>query len=153
MAFLDVRTGDRARLRAVIVFASDTGLRQTELLTLSWRARDIDFENRLIKLRAINAKSNKPRAILMTRRVYEEPLKLKEQNGCHPSGLIFGGLKGVKRHEGIHRECSSRRKSTTLSTCLREQPMHIHPRIGFRVARERGRNDKCFMVVFEPDQE
>ena len=58
-----------------------------------------------------------------------------------------------KRHEGIHRERPSRRKSTTLSTCLREQPMHIHPRIGFRVARERGRNDKCFMVVFEPDQE
>jgi hypothetical protein len=39
------------------------------------------------------------------------------------------------------------------STCLREQPRHIHPRIGFRVARERGRNYKCFIVVFEPDQE
>ena len=38
---------------------------------------DIDFENRQIRLRAINAKWNKGRAIPMTQRVYEELLKLK----------------------------------------------------------------------------
>jgi len=29
----------------------------------------------------------------MTQRVYEELLKLKEQYGDHPSGLMFGGIK------------------------------------------------------------
>ena len=97
MALLDVCTGDRAHLRAVIIIASDSGLRKNELFTLSWNESDIDFENRQIRLRAINAKWNKARAIPMTQRVYEELLKLKEQYGDHPSGLVFGGLKEVKR--------------------------------------------------------
>jgi hypothetical protein len=33
----------------------------------------------------------------MTQRVYEELLKLHEQNSKDPSGLVFGGLKEVKR--------------------------------------------------------
>jgi integrase len=97
MALLDVCTGDRAHLRAVIIIASDSGLRKNELFTLSWNESDIDFENRQIRLRAINAKWNKARAIPMTQRVYEELLKLKEQYGEHQSGLVFGGLKEVKR--------------------------------------------------------
>ena len=45
MALLDVCTGDRAHLRAIIIIASDTGLRHNELVTLSWEEKDIDFEN------------------------------------------------------------------------------------------------------------
>jgi len=97
MALLDVCTGDRTHLRAVLIIAADSGLRRNELFTLSWTEKDIDFENRLIRLRAINAKWNKARTIPMTQRVYEELLKLKEQYGDHPSGLVFGGLKEVKR--------------------------------------------------------
>jgi len=67
------------------------------MLTLSWAEKDIDFDQRLIRLRAINAKGNKARTIPMTQRVYEELLKLHEQNCKHPSGLVFGGLKEVKR--------------------------------------------------------
>jgi integrase len=96
MALLVVCTGDRAHLRAIIIIASDTGLRQNELFTLSWKEKDIDFENRQIRLRTINAKGNKARSIPMTQRVYEELLKLKEQRGDYPSGLVFGGLKEVK---------------------------------------------------------
>src|SRR5262245_13874993 len=97
MALLDVCTGDRAHLRAVIIIASDSGLRKNELLTLSWNESDIDFENRQIRLRALNAKWNKARAIPMTQRDYEELMKLKEQYDDHPSSLVFGGLKEVKR--------------------------------------------------------
>jgi integrase len=97
MALLDVCTGDRAHLRAVLIIAADSGLRRNELFTLSWKEKDIDFDNRLIRLRAINAKWNKARTIPMTQRAYEELLKLKEQYGDHPSGLVFGGIKEVKR--------------------------------------------------------
>ena len=72
-------------------------MRRNELFTLSWKEKDIDFENRLIRLRAINAKWNKARTIPMTQRVYEELLKLKEQYGDHPAGLVFGGIREVKR--------------------------------------------------------
>src|SRR5262245_36331141 len=97
MALLDVCTGDRAHLRSVIIIASDSGLRKNELFTLSWKEKDINFENRLIRLRAINAKWNKGRTIPMTQRVYEELLKLNKEYGDHQSGLVFGGLKEVKR--------------------------------------------------------
>lgn len=97
MALLEVCVEDRAHLQPAIIIASDTGLRQNEMFTLSWVEKDIDFEQRLIKLRAINAKGNKPRSIPMTQRVYDELMKLYEQNVNHPSGLVFGGLKEVKR--------------------------------------------------------
>jgi integrase len=97
MALLDVCTGDRVHLRAVLITAADSGLRKNELFTLSWKEKDIDFDKRLIRLRAINAKWNKARTIPMTQRAYEELLKLKEQYGDHPSGLVFGGIKDVKR--------------------------------------------------------
>jgi integrase len=95
--------GDRTRftflahLRAVLIIAADSELRRNELFTLSWREKDIDFDKRLIRLRAINAKWNKARTIPMTQRAYEELLKLKEQYGDYPSGLVFGGIKEVKR--------------------------------------------------------
>ena len=92
MALLEKCVDDRAHLRPAIIIASDTGLRQNEMLTLSWVKRDIDFDQQLIRLRAINAKGNKARTIPMTQRVFEELLKLHEQHGDHPSGLVFGGL-------------------------------------------------------------
>jgi integrase len=48
----------------------------------------------VINVRAFNAKTNRPRPIPMTQRVYEELSKLCEK--C-PDGPVFGGLKEVKR--------------------------------------------------------
>lgn len=96
-ALLSVCTGERAHLKPILIIAVDTGLRENEMFTLSWTKGDIDFEQRQIKLRAINAKSNKPRTIQMTERVYQELLLLYEQTKDSPSGLVFGGLKEVKR--------------------------------------------------------
>src|SRR5262249_26780042 len=69
------------------------------LLSLAWR-EDIDFEKRLINIRAINAKSNIPRSIPMTRRVHDRLKELYNQTGNDSSGLVFGGLRDVKRSFG-----------------------------------------------------
>lgn len=81
-----------AHLRAVLIVAADTGLRENEMFTLE--KSDIDFGSGVINVRAINAKTNRPRTIPMTRRVKEELARLNE-NG--DGNLIFGGLKEVKR--------------------------------------------------------
>jgi integrase len=91
----------RAHLRPIIIVAADTGLRQNEALTLE--LADLDFERRVINVRAINAKTNRPRQIPMTQRVYEELWKLCEKK---PEGLIFGGLSKVRRSFGTARRLS-----------------------------------------------
>ena len=82
-------------LRAVLIIAADTGLRENELFTLE--KRDIDFGTGVINVRAINAKTNRPRTIPMTRRVKEEMARLVKLSD---EDLIFGGLKEVKRSFG-----------------------------------------------------
>lgn len=76
----------------LLIVAADTGLRRNELFTIE--STDLNFEDRVITVRAINAKTNRPRQIPMTQRVYEELKKLCEKN---PSGKVFGGLVEVKR--------------------------------------------------------
>jgi integrase len=99
MALLRVCVGEgdrgRAHLRPIIIVAADTGLRRNELFTLE--RTDLDFRQRVINVRAFNAKTNRPRPIPMTQRVYEELLKLCEKN---PEGSVFGGLYEVKRSFG-----------------------------------------------------
>jgi integrase len=85
----------REHLRPVLIVAADTGLRRNELFTLE--NSDLDFENGVITVRAINAKTNHSRQIPMTRRVYDELKKLCEKN---PEGKVFGGLNAVKRSFG-----------------------------------------------------
>jgi integrase len=79
-------------LRAVLIIAADTGLRENELFTLE--KSDIDLETGVINVRAINAKTNRPRTIPMTRRVKGEIAQLVKLSD---EDLIFGGLKEVKR--------------------------------------------------------
>ena len=83
-------------LRAVLIIAADTGLRENELFTL--KKIDIDIKTGVINVRAINAKTNRPRTIPMTRRVREELVRLTEK--LRDQDLIFGGLKEVKRSFG-----------------------------------------------------
>lgn len=105
LALLQICVGDgdrgRAHLRPIIIVAADTGLRRNELLTLE--PADLDFEQQVINVRAINAKTNRPRQIPMTQRVYEE---LRKLCGNNPEGPIFGGLSEVKRSFGTARRLS-----------------------------------------------
>jgi len=99
LALLRTCVGDddrgRAHLRPIIIVAADTGLRRNELFTLE--SDDLDFEQQVINVRAINSKTNRPRQIPMTRRVFEELQKLCETNS---EGPVFGGLCEVKRSFG-----------------------------------------------------
>jgi integrase len=93
MALLERCAGDYAYLRPIIILLADTGLRSKELLSLSWTEGDIDFAQRRIKLRRINAKTNKAREITMTERVHEELQLLYLQTGAGKSGAVFGGIR------------------------------------------------------------
>lgn len=81
-----------AHLRPILIIAADTGLRRNELLTLA--DTDLDFDQEIIRVRAINAKTNRPRQIPMTPRVRLELQKLVGKNG---PGLVFEGRRNVKR--------------------------------------------------------
>lgn len=85
IALLAACVGKRAYLRPLIIVAADTGLRQNELLTLA--VNDLDFEGQQIRLRAINAKTNKARVVPMTQRV---DAALREVVDAWSDGTLFG---------------------------------------------------------------
>ncbi len=60
-------SGRRAHLRPLVITALDTGMRRGELLKLVWP--DVDFALDLIRVRATNTKTERPRTIGMTPRV------------------------------------------------------------------------------------
>jgi integrase len=76
--------------------AADTGLRKNELLTLT--VADLDFKERVIRLRAINAKTNRKRGVPMTARVENELQKLSAEK--QENDFVFGGVKDFKRSFG-----------------------------------------------------
>ncbi len=85
----------RAHLRPLIIAPLDTGLRRGELFKLEWQ--DVDFDARLIRVRAINLKTNRPREVAMTARLRDELMKLREE----PFGeSVFGLQTNVKRSFG-----------------------------------------------------
>jgi integrase len=87
--------GRRAHLRPLVIAALDTGLRRGELFKLEWQ--DVDFDARLIQVRAINSKTNRPREVAMTARLCDELQKLSEE----PFGKsVFGLQSNVKRSFG-----------------------------------------------------
>jgi integrase len=85
-----------AHLRAILIVAADSGLRKNELLTLT--VADLNFEQHVIQLRAINAKTNRKREIPMTDRVQNELQKLS--TGKQGSDFVFGGVQDFKRSFG-----------------------------------------------------
>lgn len=84
----------REHLRAIIICALDTGMRQGEILKLRWR--DVDFENRIITVAAFNTKTMRERQISMTTRLAIEFGRLYEQSPKLPDGLVFGIQNNVK---------------------------------------------------------
>lgn len=97
-------TGWRAHLRPIIICALDTGMRRGELFKLKWA--DVDFENKLITIRAFNTKTMRQRQIGMTKRLARELAVLYAKN-TNPDALLFGigSTKGawnkVRRQAGV----------------------------------------------------
>jgi integrase len=97
-------TGWRAHLRPILICALDTGMRRGELFKLVWA--DVDFDNKLITIRAFNTKTMRQRQIGMTERLARELAILYAKNP-NPEALLFGigSIKGswnkVRRQAGI----------------------------------------------------
>lgn len=92
---LSVCTGRRAHLRPILIAALDTGMRRGELFKLTWQ--DIDFEDRLIQVRATTTKTLRARTVGMTERLAIELASLYERSTKNPEDLIFGITDTVKK--------------------------------------------------------
>ena len=92
---LSVCTDRRAHLKPLLIAALDTAARRGELFKLTWG--DVDFQNRLISLRATTTKTQRSRTIGMTERLYDELQKLYECSTKKPDDLVFGFMSTVKK--------------------------------------------------------
>lgn len=88
-------TGRRAHLRPILICLSDTGMRLSEALRLTWE--DVYFDDVVIRLKPRNTKTLKQRWIGMTERLREEMAKLWESSLKDPRHLVFGIKSNVKR--------------------------------------------------------
>jgi integrase len=85
----------RYHLRLIVIMALDTGMRRGEMMKLKWG--DIDFENREFTIQALNTKTIREREGGMSKRLYDELLKLYEISDKKPSTLVF---KDVRTPDG-----------------------------------------------------
>ena len=88
-------TGQRAHLKAILICALDTGMRQGEIFSLRWR--DVDFEKGLLTIQAFHTKTMKERQVAITTRLALELERLKASAPENPQGLVFGIVDNVKR--------------------------------------------------------
>src|SRR5262249_23931112 len=62
--------GRRAHLRPLLICGFDTAMRTGEMLKMTWR--DVDLENRLVKIPSFNTKTMRERQVAMTERLHDE---------------------------------------------------------------------------------
>jgi integrase len=85
----------RAHLKAILICALDTGMRQGEIFSLRWR--DVDIENGLLNIQAFHTKTMKQRQVAITTRLKLELERLRADAPDNPDGLVFGIIDNVKR--------------------------------------------------------
>jgi integrase len=88
-------TGRRAHLKPILIAALDTGARRGELFKLTWA--DVDFENRLINLRATTTKTQRSRTIGMTTRLFSELQALYQVSTQAPDSSVFGIMDNARK--------------------------------------------------------
>jgi integrase len=85
----------RTHLKAILICALDTGMRQGEIFSLRWR--DVDLESILVNIRAFHTKTMKERQVAITTRLALELERLKTSAPHNSDGLVFGIIDNVKR--------------------------------------------------------
>jgi len=90
--------GERAHLRPILIALRDTGLRKGALLSLTWRA--VDLENGLLAIPKGKANKRRPKVIAMTGRLKGELARLWEKADKKAESMIFGGIKDFKKAYG-----------------------------------------------------
>ena len=88
-------TPQRSHLKAILICALDTGMRQGEIFSLRWR--NVDFENGLLNIQAFHTKTMKERQVAITTRLALELELLKANAPDNAEGLVFGIIDNVKR--------------------------------------------------------
>lgn len=89
---LDACDGPRAKLKAIIICALDTGMRRGEIFKLCWR--DVDFELKQIHIQAMNTKTLSARSVPVSARLLTELAALPQRA---PFARVFGVTDTVKR--------------------------------------------------------
>ena len=90
--------GRRTHLKPIVICALDTGMRRGEIITLSWQ--DIDFDGRLINIKAYHTKTEQERTLGMTERLYDQLKALYTASSTKPDDPVFGIASNVKRSFG-----------------------------------------------------
>lgn len=85
----------RPHLKLIIVFAIETGMRRREMFTTKFN--QIDMNQKVIYLNALQTKALKSRFIPISERMEEELKKLFADNDFTDDDLIFEGIKNIKR--------------------------------------------------------
>jgi integrase len=85
----------RSHLRPILICALDTGMRRGEIFGLKWS--DVDFEERVLTIRAFNTKTMKERQVSLTTRLAIELEKLWEASPKVRDQLVFGFTNNVKK--------------------------------------------------------
>jgi integrase len=88
-------TGRREHLKALIICALDTGMRRGEILSLVWD--DIDFENKLLHIKAFNTKTERERWLAPTPRLLAQLAMLYEKSDKNSDSRVFGIKDNFKR--------------------------------------------------------
>jgi len=78
----------RRHVKSLLMALLDTGARKGEMLKLAWR--DVDFENRLLTIQALNTKTLKTRQVAITERLLNELQRLYASSDENPDSLVFG---------------------------------------------------------------
>lgn len=87
-------TGRRVHLRLLLMAALDTACRRGELLQMRWS--DVDFENRLINVRALTTKTARSRSVPISARLIGELTSLYNKSKSDEE-LVFGIKTDIKR--------------------------------------------------------
>ena len=82
-------------LRPILICALDTGMRRGEILGLKWS--DVDFDDRVLTIRAFNTKTMKERQVSLTTRLAIELEKLWDSSPKLKDQLVFGFTNNVKK--------------------------------------------------------
>ena len=85
----------RQILKVIIITALDTAMRKGEIIKLIWQ--DIDLNSGIIRVRAANSKTERPRTVPMTPRLKAALTKLFDNKKPNFDQSVFGVSDNVKR--------------------------------------------------------
>lgn len=92
---LSVCAARRSHLRPLIIAALDTAMRSGELIKLRWS--EVCFDSWLIRIKAENSKTARPRVVAMTPRLRDELLRLWLNSRQDISARVFGVTDNFKK--------------------------------------------------------